>query len=102
MNFETKLKEGIFCVPECNECKKIVWPPAEFCNRCFGNTSLSERNFEGKIIEFSSKNNQYFCIVEFEKTFRLIATTSKIPNVGQSVKMSKCGISEGNYFFEVS
>lgn len=102
MNFETKLKEGIFCVPECNECKKIVWPPAEFCNCCFGNISLNEGNFEGKIIEFSSKNNQYFCIVEFEKTFRLIATISKIPHVGQSVKMSKCGISEGNYFFEVS
>lgn len=102
MSFETKLKEGIFCVPECNECKKIVWPPAEFCDRCFGNISLSEGNFEGKIIEFSSKNNQYFCIVEFEETFRLIAAISKIPTVGQSVKMSKCGISEGNYFFEVS
>lgn len=102
MSFEAKLKEGIFCVPECVECKKIVWPPTEFCNRCFGNVSLRERDFEGKIIEFSSKNNQYFCIVEFEKTFRLIATISKPPDIDQSVKMSKCGISGKNYFFEVS
>lgn len=102
MSFETKLKNGVFSVPECNECKKIVWPPTEFCSHCFGNVSLREGSFEGKIIEFSSKNNQYFCIVEFEKTFRLIATISKTPNIGQSVKMSKCGMSEGSYFFEVS
>ena len=101
MSFETKLSEGIFCIPECNECKKIVWPPSEFCNHCFGIVSLTEGDFEAKIIEFSSKNEQYFCVVEFEKTFRIIATISKTPNIGQSVKISKCGISDGNYFFVV-
>ncbi len=101
MSFEIKLNDGIFCIPECNECKKIVWPPAEFCNHCFGIVSLKEGDFEAKIIEFSSKNEQYFCIVEFEKTFRIIATIFKTPNIGQSVKISKCGISNGNYFFVV-
>jgi uncharacterized OB-fold protein len=101
MSFETKLNEGIFTIPECNACKKIVWPPAEFCNHCFGNVLLKEGDFEGKIIEFSSKDGQYFCVVEFEKTFRIIATIMEIPNIGQTVKISKCGISEGSYFFLV-
>jgi len=101
MSFETKLNEGIFCIPECNECKKIVWPPAEFCSHCFGTVSPKEGDFEGKIIEFSSKNGQCFCVVEFEKAFRIIATISKTPGIGQSVKMSKCGISDGNYSFIV-
>lgn len=101
MSFEAKLKGGIFCIPECNECKKIVWPPAEFCSHCFGAVSPKEGDFEGKIIEFSSKNGQCFCVVEFEKTFRIIANISKTPSIGQSVKISKCGISEGNYSFAV-
>ncbi len=101
MSFETKLNEGIFCVPECNECKKIVWPPAEFCSHCFGTVSPKEGDFEGKIIEFSSKNGQCFCVVEFERAFRIIAAISKTPGIGQSVKISKCGISDGNYFFVV-
>ena len=101
MSFETKLNEGIFCIPECNECKKTVWPPAEFCSHCFGTVSPKEGDFEGEIIEFSSKNGQCFCVVEFEKVFRIIATISKTPGIGQSVKISKCGISDGNYFFVV-
>ena len=48
MNFESKLNDGEFCIPECTECKKIVWPPAEFCNHCFGNISLKDGPFVGK------------------------------------------------------
>lgn len=102
MSFENKLTEGIFCIPKCNNCKKIVWPSSEFCNHCFGSVSLDEDNFKAKIIEFSGKNDQYFCLVEIEKTFRIIATILKTPEVGQSVIISKCGISQGNYYFEVS
>ena len=102
MSFETKLNDGIFCIPKCDDCKKIVWPPADLCNHCFGNVSLKEGEFEGKIIEFSSKENLFFCLVEFEKTFRIIATILKTPDVGQSVKISKCGIIGGDYFFEVN
>ena len=102
MIFENKLKEGVFYIPKCNDCKKIVWPASEFCNHCFGSVSLDERDFKAKIIEFSGKNNQYFCLVEIEKTFRIIATISKIPEIGQSVVISKCGISQGNYYFEIT
>ena len=30
MSFEGKLQEGEICIPECTECKKIVWPPSKF------------------------------------------------------------------------
>jgi uncharacterized OB-fold protein len=101
MSFESKLNEGEFFIPECSKCKKIVWPPAEFCNHCFGIVSLKAGHFEGKIVEFSRHNEQYFCVVEFEDTIRIIANISKIPTIGQKVIMSKCGISNGNYFFQV-
>lgn len=101
MSFESKLNEGEFFIPECTECKKIVWPPAEFCNHCFGTVSLKEGPFEGKIMEFSRQNEQYFCLVEFENTIKIIANISKIPIIGQKVKISKCGINAGNYFFQV-
>ena len=102
MSFEDKLNQGIFCILRCTECKKIVWPVAEFCSHCFGSVSLHEGDFEGKVIEFSSKNGQYFCIVEIEKTFRIIATISKTPKIGQTVRISECGISQEGYFFGVS
>jgi len=101
MNFESKLSMGEFCIPECTECKKIVWPPAEYCNYCFGTVSLKEGSFVGKIIEFSRQNEQIFCLVEFEDTIKIMANISETPKIGQIVKISKCGISKGNYFFQV-
>ena len=53
MNFELMLSEGKFCIPECTKCKKTVWPPAEFCNHCFGDVMLQDGPFTGKILEFS-------------------------------------------------
>ncbi|KEQ57106.1 hypothetical protein AAA799B03_00364 [Marine Group I thaumarchaeote SCGC AAA799-B03] len=102
MNFESELSKGNFLITECIECKKIVWPPTEFCNDCMGKTSLKEGDFEGKIIEFSRQNEDYFCIVEIEKSFRIMAKMSTEPHIDQIVKISKCGISEGNYYFEVN
>lgn len=101
MNFESKLSEGIFCIPECTKCKKIVWPPVEFCNYCFGDVVLKEEPFVGKILEFSSQNQQNFCLVEFKNKIRIMAKISLKPEIGQTVKISKCGISDGSYFFEV-
>ena len=48
MSFEDKLTEGEFCIPECDECKKIVWPPSEICSYCFGNVHLKKGDFEGE------------------------------------------------------
>jgi len=102
MNFELELSKGEFSIPECTICKKIVWPPVEFCNYCFGSVSLKKGNFEGKIIEFSRHDEDYFCIVEFENTIKIMAKILKIPEKGQKVKISKCGISNGNYYFYVN
>ena len=52
MNFESELSKGKFMIPECSVCKKIVWPPTEFCDNCFGPVSLKNGEFVGKIIEF--------------------------------------------------
>ncbi len=101
MNFESELLQGKFCIPECTVCKKIVWPPTEFCNHCFGSVFLKKGDFEGKIIEFSSKDGGYFCLVEFERNIRVMAKTLQIPKIGQIVKISKCGIVNGGYFFHV-
>ena len=80
----------------------VIWPPSEFCNRCFGPVSLRRGEFEGKVIEFSRQDNLYFCLVEFEKDVRILARTSESPEIGKRVKMSRCGISNGSYFFQVS
>ena len=101
MSFESKLSKGEFCIPECDGCKKIVWPPSEVCSYCFGNVYLKKGNFEGKIIEFSRQNGQYFCMVEFESMIRIMAKIFVVPEIGKSVKILKCGISNGNYYFQV-
>ena len=58
MSFENELEKGQFYLPECISCKKLVWPPSEFCDRCNGKTSLKKEEFEGKIIEFSKQNDE--------------------------------------------
>ena len=103
MSFESELEKGIFCIPRCNSCKKIVWPPSKICSHCLGPVSLTNGNIEGKIIEFSRKEENYFCIVEFEDEIKIVAKSMKIPEIGQKVKISKCGIEDSNnYFFYVN
>lgn len=102
MSFEEKLSKGEFCIPECTKCKKIVWPPSEFCSHCFGATSLKTGDFEGKVIEFSKQNKEYFCLVEFEGAIRIMAKMRDTPKIDQRVRISECGIYDKSYFFVVS
>ena len=102
MSFESELENGNFCIPECINCKNIVWPPTDFCTKCFGKISLKRGDFEGKIVEFSKKDNDFFCVVEFSEKIRIMAKMIQTPNIGDSVKISKCGIENGNYFFHVN
>ncbi|KAF6247569.1 hypothetical protein C6990_03730 [Nitrosopumilus sp. b3] len=102
MNFETELSQGNFYIPECMRCSKIIWPPSEFCNHCFGEIIFKKKIVEGRIIEFSHKNEEYFCLVEFENQIRVMAKMSNSPKIGQIVKLVKSGIIKGNYFFEVT
>ncbi len=102
MSFESKLSEGKFCIPECQKCNKITWPPSEFCSNCFATTSLKEGDFKGKIIEFSKQEDRYFCVVEFADVIRIMATILEHPKIGQSVTILKCGVKNNDYFFQVS
>jgi uncharacterized protein len=101
MSFEKELEKGQFCIPECLECKKWVWPPSEFCDKCNGETSLKKEEFKGKIIEFSRQNEDYFCMVEFYDSIRIIAKMTTCPKKDQVVKILKCGISEGSCYFQI-
>ncbi|MCV0409945.1 zinc ribbon domain-containing protein [Nitrosopumilus sp.] len=101
MNFESELHNGNFYIPECTKCLKVVWPPSEFCNHCFGEISLKKKAHKGKIIEFSRQDDMYFCLVEFDEEIKVMAKIPDTPEIGQTVKISKCGISNGNYFFQV-
>ena len=103
MNFELELKKGNFIIAECIHCKKIVWPPSEFCNQCFKEVSWRKGSQEGKIIEFSKQNNEYFCLVEIENTIKIMGKLSSgIPNTEQRVKIERCGIKDDKYYFEMS
>jgi uncharacterized OB-fold protein len=100
MNFESELKNGNFIVAECIHCQKIVWPPSEFCNQCFSEVFWRKALHEGKIVEFSKQNNDYFCLVEIENTIKIMGKISSgVPNVGQHVKIERCGIKNENYYF---
>jgi uncharacterized OB-fold protein len=103
MSFESELKKGNFIISECTNCQKIVWPPSEFCNQCFSEVSWRNTSNQGKIVEFSKQNNDYFCIVEIENAVKIIGSVSNgIPNVGQCVKIDNCGMKGENYYFEMS
>ncbi|CAD6519000.1 conserved hypothetical protein [metagenome] len=103
MNFESELKKGIFMISECTQCNKTIWPPSEFCNQCFKEVSWKKSPSEGKIIEFSRQNNDYFCLIEIKNGVRIIGKVSSgTPNVGQNIKLDRCGIRDGSYFFEMS
>jgi hypothetical protein len=100
MNFENELKHGKFVVSECLYCKKIVWPPSEFCNQCFKEVNWRNNIQEGKIIEFSKQDDYFFCLSEFESIKIMGKLQSGIPGIGKRVRMAKCGINNNNYFFE--
>ena len=103
MNFETELKKGNLLISECNQCKKIVWPPSECCNQCLGSTKWRESSGIGKILEFSKKEGKYFCVIEIEKSIKIIAElVSGEPKIGDKANIVNCGIEDKNYFFKIA
>ena len=102
MSFESEMSKGSFVIPQCSTCQKWVWPPTDYSNACFGKISLKKGDFQGRVIEFSRQNDDYFCMVEIENSFRIMAKMSDKPKIDQIVKISKCGIEDGNYYFEIN
>ena len=102
MSFEFELKKGNFLISECNHCKKIVWPPSEFCNQCLSKNSWRKCTRKGKIIEFSKTKNTYFCVAEIENSIKILGeVVSGIPKKDKMVNIVDCGIVEDIYFFKM-
>ena len=101
MNFESELKNGKFVLSECSECDKIVWPPSEFCDKCLKKTKWKKSSQKGEIIEFSKQENKIFCVVQMDKSIRIIGEIiSGNPNVGKSVLIASCGVKDNVYLFK--
>ncbi|MEE8180970.1 MAG: zinc ribbon domain-containing protein [Nitrosopumilaceae archaeon] len=103
--FESELKKGNFIISECVNCKEIVWPPSNYCNKCFGHVKWRNPSEIGKLIEFSKKENVNFCIAEFEEKIRIMGTLiGEIisPKIGQRVKLKKCGLNDGQFNFTMA
>jgi uncharacterized OB-fold protein len=100
--FETELKAGNFVTSECTHCNKIVWPPSNYCDSCFNEVNWRKVSKNGTIIELSRKEDDVFCITEFENKIRVMGKLdAKIDMVkpGQTVRLSRCFINDKNSFF---
>ncbi|MGI0027221.1 MAG: Zn-ribbon domain-containing OB-fold protein [Nitrosopumilaceae archaeon] len=100
--FENELKNGKFVCSECSKCNKLVWPPSDFCNACFGTVKWRQVSRTGKLVEFSKKDDTIFCIAEFENTVRIMGeleTGLKIPLIGQDIELVICGYDNKEKFF---
>lgn len=100
--FESELKSGKFVIPECPSCKVVIWPPSNFCSNCLGKVKWRKSNGIGKILEYSKKDDAYFCLAEFENKIRimgLLKIHSNQPKVGGKVKLESCRMDGKNYNF---
>jgi uncharacterized OB-fold protein len=100
--FESEIKVGNFVTSECTYCKKIVWPPSDYCDNCFMEVNWRKVSPNGKLIEWSKKNNDIFCIAEFENTIRVMGkldTKNVMLKSGQLLKFIKCSLNYKPKFF---
>ncbi len=100
--FEEELKMGNFVTSECKHCDKIVWPPSDYCDNCFRDVNWRKVSPDGKIIEWSKKGNDVFCIAEFEKTIQIMGKIDgdvSALKYGQMIKLTKCLLDDKHKFF---
>ena len=90
--FEQELKNNNFFCSQCTKCDNLVWPPSEFCSKCFSNVIWRPVSRFAKLIEFSSKDNKFFCIAEFEESIRVMGSLENVSDLqmGQSLFLVKC------------
>jgi len=100
--FETELKAGYIVTSECSYCENIVWPPSDYCDYCFKEGIWRNVSENGTIVELSRKENDVFCITEFENKIRVMGkldTKINAAKPGQTVKLTKCLFNDKNGFF---
>jgi uncharacterized OB-fold protein len=90
--FEQELKNNNFVCSSCNQCNKLVWPPSDICNSCFGNVVWKPVKKIAKLIEFSYENEEIFCIAEFEGNIRIMGSIRNASDlkIGQSLTLVRC------------
>ena len=104
--FETGLKNGKFVCSECSKCNKLVWPPSDYCNVCFGVVKWRQVSKNGKLVEFSKKDDKIFCIAEFENMIRIMGELEiglKTPLIGNDLELVKCNyVNKEKFFFQLN
>lgn len=90
--FEQELKNNNFLCSHCTTCDKLVWPPSDFCNSCFSDVVWKPVSRFARLIEFSRKDNEYFCIAEFEENIRVMGSIQNSHNlkINQPLFLVKC------------
>jgi uncharacterized protein len=98
--FERELKNNNFVCSSCPKCNKLVWPPSDFCNSCFGGVVWRKVEKTAKLIEFSHNNGEFFGIAEFEGNIRIMGRIKNATNlrVGQSLTLVKCDYDDKEIF----
>ena len=94
--FEAELKNNNFVCSECINCKHLIWPPSEYCNKCFRDTIWRPVSKKAKLVEFSSKDGKYFGIGEFENNIRVFGMLETNSNlfIGQNLTLKYCDFDE--------
>ncbi len=90
--FEQELKNNNFLCSYCVKCNKTVWPPGDFCNRCFNEVIWRAVSRHAKLVEFSYKDKECFCIAEFDEGIRVMGSIEDAAKleIGQSLFLLKC------------
>jgi uncharacterized OB-fold protein len=90
--FEDELKRNNFICSECPKCDRLVWPPSEFCNKCFGAVMWRPLSKKAVLVEYSSKDGKCFCMAEFENTVRVFGTIdgNSVLTPGQNLILKHC------------
>ena len=94
--FESELKNNNFVCSECIKCKRLVWPPSDCCNKCFGDVMWRPVSKKAVLVEFSSKDGQSFCIAEFENSIRVFGIVEGKSSLiqGQNLMLKHCNYDE--------
>lgn len=89
-------------ISKCIKCQKTAWPLQKYCSDCFGKTESIQASKTGVIIEFSKKDNVFFCITEFDG-IRLVCTLQSDvpPRAGQTVTFVDHQITDGKNIFRI-
>jgi len=98
--FEQELKNNNFICSECPKCKKLVWPPSEYCNKCFGDVIWRPISRNAILLEYSCKNGEYFCMAEFEGQIRIIGAIQNVSElkIGDKLILEKCDYDDSEKF----